>query len=75
MPQLNHPQIPPAGPSPLSPTATRLCAGAMQNVCRRYGDLPLWDARETAVLLLKTLGFPHLVLMVTGGIGVLAVLV
>ena len=21
----------------------------MQNACRRYGDLPLWDARETAV--------------------------
>jgi hypothetical protein len=46
MPQLNHAaDSPPAGLGPLSPsTGTRVCAGAMQNACRRYGDLPPWGA-------------------------------
>jgi hypothetical protein len=49
------PQIPRRALAPLSITATHLCTGAMQNVCRRYGDLPLWDARETAVLFREKL--------------------
>src|SRR2546429_649844 len=52
--------IPPAGLGPLSPsTATRVCAGAMQNACRRYGDLPPWGAPETAVLLPRICQPPH----------------
>jgi hypothetical protein len=46
------PPFPSVGLGPLSPsTATRLCAGAMQNACRWYGDLPPWGAPETAMLL------------------------
>ena len=44
------PLVPPASLGPDHSTVTRACAGARQNACRWYGDLPPYAVHEAAML-------------------------